>query len=95
MKVDKGREELRREETDVWEVRHWLLGSEIGLVFRIGRDGRLLVSWGRLGGQTCLSSQSEVAKPLAGWHAKSLTNIRSAFTSELKTLNYGSKVYNY
>ncbi len=42
----------------------------------------------------CLSSQSEVAKPLAGWHAKLLTNIRSAFTSEPKTLDYGPKLRN-
>jgi len=40
--------------------------------------------------RSCLSSQSEVAKPLASWHAKSLTNIRSAFTSKLKTLRYNS-----
>ncbi len=37
----------------------------------------------------------EVAKPLAGWHTKSLTNIRSAFTSEPKTLDYGLKLRNY
>jgi len=42
----------------------------------------------------CLSSQSEVTKPLAGWHAKSLTNIKSAFTFELKTLNYELKLRN-
>ncbi len=42
----------------------------------------------------CLSSQSEVAKPLEGWHAKSLTNIRSAFTSEPKTLDYELKLRN-
>jgi len=42
----------------------------------------------------CLSSQSEVAKPLPGWHAKSLTNIKSAFTSEPKTLDYKPKLRN-
>lgn len=42
----------------------------------------------------CLSSKSEVAKPLAGRHAKSLTNIKSAFTSESKTYNYELKLRN-
>ncbi len=31
----------------------------------------------------CLSSQSEVAKPLAGWHAKSLTTLKSGALSRL------------